>query len=199
MKLLDLDFKNNVLKSENNTYEYDYLVIGAGCQANLLWHKRCEEYCHKLWSYEDAVELKEHILQMFRKAVKETNKEERQKLLTFIVVGGGFTGVEMMGELGEWKERLCKDFYISEDEVTLYLVDDLPKILPNFPDKLIAKAKKRLNKLGVKVLTNAGITEVTTDSATIRNNGTINTYTVIWTAGVEGSDIIGKMDIAAKG
>jgi len=136
---------------------------------------------------------------MFRKAVKEQNKEERQKLLTFIVVGGGFTGVEMMGELAEWKERLCKEFYISDEEVTLILADDLPKILPNFPDKLIAKAKKRLNKLGVKVLTKAGITEVTKDCATIRNNGTVNTYTVIWTAGVEGSDIIGKMDIQQKG
>jgi NADH dehydrogenase len=198
-EITDLDFKNNQLKSENGTYEYDYLVIGAGCKPTYFGIKGAEEFCHKLWSYEDAVALKEHILQMFRKAVKETNKEERQKLLTFIVVGGGFTGVEMMGELGEWKERLCKEFYIGKEEVTLILADDLPKILPNFPDKLIAKTKKRLNKLGVNVLTNAGITEVTVDTATIRNNGIVNTYTVIWTAGVEGSDIIGKMDIKQKG
>ncbi|MBW9155895.1 FAD-dependent oxidoreductase [Clostridium sp. FP2] len=198
-EITDLDFKNNVLKSENNTYEYDYLVIGAGCKPTYFGVKGAEEFCHKLWSFEDAVALKEHILKMFRKAVKEKNKEERKKLLTFIVVGGGFTGVEMMGELGEWKERLCKDFYIEQEEVTLILADDLPKILPNFPDKLIAKTKKRLNKLGVTVLTNAGVTEVTGDTATIRNNGIVNTYTVIWTAGVEGSDIIGKMDIQQKG
>ncbi|MCB2292247.1 FAD-dependent oxidoreductase [Clostridium algoriphilum] len=198
-EIIDLDFKNNILKSENSTYEYDYLVIGAGSKPTYFGIKGAEEYCHKLWSYEDAVNLKEHILNMFRKAVKETNKEERQKLLTFIVVGGGFTGVEMMGELGEWKERLCKEFYIGQEEVTLILADDLPKILPNFPDKLIEKTKKRLGKLGVKVLTKAGITEVTKDCATIRNNGTVNTYTVIWTAGVEGSDIISKMEIEQKG
>jgi len=198
-EITDLDFKNNVLKSKDNTYEYDYLVIGAGCKPTYFGIKGAEEFCHKLWSFEDAVALKSHILNMFRKAVKETNKEERKKLLTFIVVGGGFTGVEMMGELGEWKERLCKDFYIEEEEVTLILADDLPKILPNFPDKLQAKTKKRLNKLGVTVLVNAGITEVTPDTATIRNNGLVDTYTVIWTAGVEGSDIIGKMDIAQKG
>ncbi|MBU3143640.1 FAD-dependent oxidoreductase [Clostridium sp. CF012] len=198
-EITDLDFKNNMLKSENNTYEYDYLVIGAGCKPTYFGIKGAEEFCHKLWSFEDAVALKEHILKMFRKAVKETNKEERQKLLTFIVVGGGFTGVEMMGELGEWKERLCKDFYIGKEEVTLILADDLPKILPNFPEKLQAKTKKRLNKLGVTVLTNAGITEVTPDTATIRNNGMVSTYTVIWTAGVEGADIIGKMDIEQKG
>ena len=198
-EITDLDFENNILKSKNSTYEYDYLVIGAGSKPTYFGIKGAEEYCHKLWSYEDAVNLKEHILHMFRKAVKEKNKDERQKLLTFIVVGGGFTGVEMMGELGEWKERLCKKFYIDEEEVTLILADDLPKILPNFPDELIEKAKKRLNKLGVKVLTKAGITEVTKDCATIKNNGNVNTYTVIWTAGVEGSDIVSKMDIQQKG
>ncbi|MFT5872360.1 MAG: NADH dehydrogenase [Clostridium sp.] len=197
--ITDLDFKNNKLKSETNTYEYDYLVIGAGSKPTYFGIKGAEEFCHKLWSFEDAVNLKHHILNMFRKAVKETNKDERKKLLTFIIVGGGFTGVEMMGELGEWKKRLCKEFYIGEEEVTLILADDLPKILPNFPDKLIAKAKARLIKLGVTILTNAGVTEVTKDRATVRNNGTVDTYTVVWTAGVEGSDIIGKMDIAQKG
>jgi len=197
--ITDLDFKNNKLKSETNTYEYDYLVIGAGSKPTYFGIKGAEEFCHKLWSFEDAVNLKHHILNMFRKAVKETNKDERKKLLTFIIVGGGFTGVEMMGELGEWRQRLCKEFFISEEEVTLILADDLPKILPNFPDKLIAKAKNRLIKLGVKILTNAGVTEVTKDRATVRNNGTVDTYTVVWTAGVEGSDIIGKMDIAQKG
>ena len=198
-EITDLDFKNNVLKSENNTYEYDYLIIGAGCQPTYFGIKGAEEFSQKLWSYEDAVDLKEHILNMFRKAVKETNKEKRQAMLTFVVVGGGFTGVEMIGELGEWKERLCKEFYITEDEVKLYVVDALPKILPNLPDKLIRKAERRLNKLGVQIITNSGITEVTKKSVTMGDKGTINTNTVIWAAGVEGSDIVGKMDLEQKG
>ena len=198
-EITSFDFKNNVMKSENNSYEYDYLVIGAGCQPTYFGIKGAEEYSRKLWSYEDAVELKEHILQMFRKAVKETNKEKRQRMLSFVVVGGGFTGVEMIGELAEWKERLCKEFFISEDEVKLYVVDALPKILPIFPDKLINKAANRLKKLGVEIITGAGITEVTTDSVTMGDKGTINTNTVIWAAGVEGSDTIGKMDIEQKG
>lgn len=198
-EITNLDFKNNVLKSESNTYKYDYLVIGAGCQPTYFGIKGAEEFSQKLWSYEDAVDLKEHILNMFRKAVKETNKAKRQKMLTFVVVGGGFTGVEMIGELGEWKERLCKEFYISEDEVKLYVVDALPKILPNLPDKLIRKAERRLNKLGVQIITNSGITEVTKESVTMGDKGTINTNTVIWAAGVEGSDIVGKMDLEQKG
>ncbi|HEY8803793.1 MAG TPA: FAD-dependent oxidoreductase [Clostridium sp.] len=105
----------------------------------------------------------------------------------------------MIGELGEWKERLCKEFYISEEEVKLYVVDALPKILPNLPEKLIEKAKKRLTKLGIEIITNSGIAEVTKESVTIGEKGTINTNTVIWAAGVEGSDIVGKMDIGQKG
>lgn len=198
-EIVDLDFKNNVLRSENNTYEYDYLVIGAGCQPTYFGIKGAEEYSRKLWSYEDAVNLREHILQMFRKAVKETNKEKRQEMLTFVVVGGGFTGIEMIGELAEWKDRLCKDFYIDKEEVKLYAVDALPKILPNLPDKLIKKTEKRLNKLGVEIITSAGITEVAKNSVTMGEKGTINTNTVIWAAGVEGSDIVGKMDIEQKG
>ncbi|MGH4119701.1 NAD(P)/FAD-dependent oxidoreductase [Clostridium sp.] len=198
-EITDLDFKNNKLKSENNTYEYDYLVIGSGCQPTFFGTKGAEEYAHQLWSYEDAVNLKEHILQMFRKAVKETDSERRRKMLSFVVVGGGFTGVEMIGELAEWKDRLCKEFYIVKEEVKLYVVDALPKILPNLPDKLIEKAKKRLTKLGVQIITGSGITEVTKDSVTMGESGTIDSNTVIWAAGVEGSDIVGKMDIEQKG
>ncbi|MGK0468708.1 FAD-dependent oxidoreductase [Clostridium sp.] len=198
-EITDLDFKNNVLKSDSNKYEYDYLVIGTGCQPTYFGTKGAEEYARKLWSYEDAVELKEHILKMFRKAVKETDKQKRQNMLTFVVVGGGFTGVEMIGELAEWKDRLCEDFYIDKEEVKLYVVDALPKILPNLPDKLIEKAKRRLVKLDVQIITGSGITEVTEHSVTMGDKGTINADTVIWAAGVEGSDIVGKMDIEQKG
>ncbi|MCJ7690015.1 MAG: FAD-dependent oxidoreductase, partial [Clostridiaceae bacterium] len=158
-----------------------------------------KENAYQLWSYEDAVNLKEHILQMFRKAMKETDSEKRRKMLSFVVVGGGFTGVEMIGELAEYKDRLCKEFYIAKEDVKLYVVDALPKILPNLPDKLIEKAKKRLTKLDVQIITGSGITEVTKDSVTMGESGTIDSNTVIWAAGVEGSDIVGKMEIEQKG
>lgn len=198
-EITEIDFEGQVLKSENNSYKYDYLVVGTGCKPTFFGIPGAEEYTKKLWSYEDAVHLKEHILNMFRKAVKETNAEKRQKMLTFVVVGGGFTGIEMIGELGEWKDRLCEDFHVEKEEVKLYVVDALPTILPNLPKNLIKKAEKRLEKLGVQIVTNAGITEVTQDSVTLGDKGTISTYTVIWAAGVEGSDLVGQMDLEQKG
>lgn len=198
-EITDIDFNSKVLKSENNSYEYDYLVIGTGSKPTFFGIPGAEEFTHKLWSYDDAVNLREHILDMFRKAAKETNKEKRQKLLTFVVVGGGFTGVEMIGELGEWKDRLCKEYCIDKEDVKLYVVDALPKILPIFPDNLIKKVERRLKKLGIEIITGAGITEVTKDSVTLGDKGSIDTPTVVWAAGIEGADIVEKMDTKQEG
>ncbi len=198
-EITDIDFKANTLKSENSTYKYDYLVLGTGCKPTYFGIPGAEEYTKKLWSYEDAVGLKEHILHMFREAVKEPNAEKRRKMLTFVVVGGGFTGVEMIGELAEWRDRLCREFYVDKDEVKLYVVDALPKILPIFPDKLIRKAENRLRKLGVEIITGAGITEVKPGSVTMGEKGTIETETVVWAAGVEGADLLDNLDIEQKG
>jgi NADH dehydrogenase len=194
-----IDFDQKVLKSETKTYAYDYLVIGTGCKPTFFGIPGAEEHTHHLWSYEDAVNLKEHILHMFREAVKETNPIKRQQMLTFVVVGGGFTGIEMIGELGEWKNRLCKDFHVDKSEVNLYVVDALPKILPIFPDKLIKKAEKRLKKLDVEIITSAGITEVSPDKVLLGDKGEIHTNTVVWAAGVEGSDTVGNMAIEQEG
>ncbi|QGU94544.1 6-phosphogluconate dehydrogenase [Clostridium bovifaecis] len=194
-----INFDGKVINAKNDSYKYDYLVVATGSQPTFFGIPGAEEYTHKLWSYEDAVNLKEHILNMFREAAKEPNREKRQKMLTFVVVGGGFTGVEMIGELGEWKNRLCKDFYIDKEDVKLYVVDAMPKILPIFPDNLIRKTEKRLEKLGVEIITGAGITQVSKSSVVLGDKGTINTNTVIWAAGVEGSDLVGDMDIKQQG
>lgn len=198
-EITDIDFNGQVLKSESNSYSYDHLVIGTGSKPTFFGVTGAKEYSHQLWSYEDAVNLKEHILYMFREAVKEKDKAKRKKMLTFVVVGAGFTGIEMIGEIGEWKNRLCKDFNIDKEEVKLYVIDALPKILPIFPDNLIRKAEKRLKKLDVEIITSAPITEVSKDSVTLGDKGSIDTSTVVWAAGVEGADVLGDMDIKQEG
>lgn len=198
-EIVNIDFDKKELKSENNTYPYDYLVVGTGSQPTYFGIPGVKEHAYKLWSYEDAVRLKEHILSMFRQAEKETDKEKRRKMLTFVVVGGGFTGIEMIGELGEWKDRLCKEYDVDKSEVKLYVLDALPKILANFPDKLIRKTEKRLKKLGVEIITGAPTTEVTEDYVKIGEKDTITTKTVIWAAGVEGTDLVGKLNVEQAG
>ncbi|SDG19261.1 NADH dehydrogenase [Fontibacillus panacisegetis] len=194
----NIDFANNQLRSETETYKYDYLVIGTGCKPTFFGIPGAEENALTLWSYEDAVRLKEQIRNKFGEAAKENNPAKRRKMLSFVVVGAGFTGVELVGELAEFRDELCKEFYIDRSEVRLVVADMAPKILPILPDKLIQKAAKRLNKMNVEIITSAKITGVT-KSSVILGDTELEADTIVWTAGVEGSDLVGKLDVKQEG
>ncbi len=194
----NIDFDEKKLQGALNSYSYDYLVIGTGSKPTFFGTPGAEEYAHTLWSYEDAVQLKEHTLRMFRQAAQEKNAAARKTLLTFVVVGGGFTGIEMIGELAEYTQELCKEFIIDPSEVSLYVADMVKTILPILPEKLIRKAEKRLRKLNVNIITGAKITEVKSNSVTVGDRE-IFSRTVIWTAGVEGSELVEELDLEKKG
>ena len=194
-----IDFDQKVLGSDQQLYEYDYFVIGTGCKPTFFGIPGAE-HAHQLWSYTDAVNLREHILTMFRQAALTADKQKRRELLTFVTVGAGFTGVEMAGELGEWKDELCRSFHIDRDEVSLYIVDFAPKVLPMYPDKLIKKAEKRLIKLGNELVMNSAVSEIHEDKVVLnKGEKVIQTHTVIWAAGIEGSDIVDQASVEKAG
>lgn len=194
----NIDFEAQKLTGQANSYKYDYLVIGTGSKPTFFGINGAEEHAFSLWSYEDAVKLKEHTLKMFREAVKQIDPAVRREMLTFVVVGGGFTGVEMIGELAEYTQELCKQFHVDPDEVTLHVADMVDSILPILPKKLIAKSEKHLRKLGVNIITGAKITEVT-DKGVKVGDDFILSKTVIWTAGVQGSDLVNDIDVEKQG
>lgn len=191
--ILKVDLENKQLVSEKATYSYDYLVLGTGSKPTFFGVKGAETHCFQLWSYDDAVRLKEHFLAQFRLASNESDPEVRKELLRFVVVGCGFTGVEMAGELAEWVPRLCREYHVDRGDVEVMAVDVLPKVLPIFPDNLIDKAERHMKKLGIKIHTATGVSEVGEDFAVITNLGKVKTRTVIWTAGIEGSDLAGGL------
>ena len=198
-EIKNIDFEQKVLTSNDATYEYDYLVMETGCKPTFFGIPGSEN-AHQLWSYTDAVNLREHILNMFRQAALTADKEKRRELLTFVTVGAGFTGVEMAGELGEWKDELCRSFHIDKDEVTLYVVDFAPKVLPMYPDKLVRKAERRLIKLGNELVMNSAVSEIHEDKVVLnKGEKVINTRTVIWAAGIEGSDIVDQAQVEKAG
>lgn len=198
-EIKNIDFEQKVLTSNDATYEYDYLVMGTGCKPTFFGIPGSEN-AHQLWSYTDAVNLREHILNMFRQAALTADKVKRRELLTFVTVGAGFTGVEMAGELGEWKDELCRSFHIDKDEVTLYVVDFAPKVLPMYPDKLVRKAERRLIKLGNELVMNSAVSEIHEDKVVLnKGEKVINTRTVIWAAGIEGSDIVDQAQVEKAG
>lgn len=190
--VVSVDFKEKRVQGTAESYDYDYLVLCAGSKPTFFGTPGAEEFTFKLWSYNDAVLLKDHIHNMFRKAAVETDPEERKKLLTFYIVGAGFTGVEMAGELGEYVPILCKNFEIDRSEVTICNVDILSRTIPNLPEKLSEKVEKRMKKMGIRVMLNTGVVRVGKDFVETKSNDIVTregTYTVIWAAGIEAADV----------
>ncbi len=191
-----VDFDNKIVTGQTAQYAFDYLVVSCGSRPTYFGTQGAEAFSYKLWSYDDAVLLKNHILDMFRLAVSETDPEKRQSLLTFYVVGAGFTGVEMIGELAEWVPILCDEFEIAREEVKLVNVDMLDRVVPTFPEHVSAKADRRLRKMGVDVVLKTGVCAVGEDFIELKSGddcSRYNTRTVIWTAGVEGAEVVNDL------
>lgn len=187
-----IDFDNHLINGANDKYEYDYLVVAAGSQPTYFGVAGAEEFSYKLWSYEDAVKLKDHIHNTFRKAACETNFEEKKKLLSFYIVGAGFTGVEMAGELAEYIPILCEKYDIDRSLVTICNVDILSRTVPILPEKLSNKVEKRLKKMGVTAMLNTSVSGIGADFIDVKVGDKPTRYitgTVIWTAGIESSNI----------
>lgn len=199
-EIRNFDFKNNKISSDRCEYSYDYLIIAAGSHPNYYGIPGLKEYSFPLWSFEDAIRIRNHIMDCFIKASQEEDPVTRKKLLTIVVGGGGFTGVEAIGEIALWVKSLCREYDIKRSEVRLCLVEALPHILNTMKEKNRIKATRYLqNKLRVEVLTNTAVTSLDGDKLQFKNGDSITTSTVIWTAGVKACDLTNEMNIPKGG
>lgn len=194
-EIKDIDFKSQKLSSENYTYEYDYLIIGTGAEPTFFGVPGAAENGFTIWSLEDAVKIREHVEKMFRKASFERNPEKRKEMLTFAVAGAGFTGVEVIGELAEWRKKLCREYGIDKKDVRMIIIEAMPNILPILEEGLQAKAARRMKKMDIEVITDSPITEVNKDSISLKDGTRIPTKTLIWTAGVQGNSFAAKLGL----
>ena len=191
-----IDFENKRVSGKNVVYEYDYLVMSAGSKPTYFGVPGAEEHAFPLWSFEDAVKLKNQILNCFRQASVEPDEETKRRLLSFFVVGAGFTGAEMAGELAEYVPILCDKFEIDRELVNITIADFLPRVVTTMPEKLSAKIQKRLEKMGVQVLLNTRVTEIGKQHICLdtgeENTNTCQAGTIIWVAGIESAMIAMK-------
>lgn len=195
-EIVAFDFQNNSVASNERKYSYDYLVLSFGSEPNYYGIPGMKENCFPLWSFKDAINVREQIYNCFIKANQEEDEKKRSALLTFVVGGGGFTGVEMMGELAVWVRKLCTHFHIRRDEVKLYLIEALPKILSILKDKNIDLSMRYLTeKLKVEVLLESAITRLEPDHVDLKDGRSINTYTLIWTAGIKASSLTENIEL----
>lgn len=188
-----VDFDNREVVSDKGKFPYDTLVLATGSKPTYFGIKGAKEFSKPMWSYEDAIALREHIKMQFCLAKLSNDASERKRLLTFFVVGAGFTGVELAGELAEWMPSLCSAYSVPLKEVKIIQCDMMDRVVLDFPRRLSAKIAARLEKMGVKLMLKAKVKEIAADSITIEQDGrerNFPTDTVIWAAGVEGSELM---------
>src|SRR6056297_148389 len=202
-KIINFDLANNKIASSDHEYEYDHLILGVGSEPTFYNIPGMEHNSFTLWSEDDAVKLREHIRNMFKLAANESDLEKRKKMLTFVIGGGGFTGIETAGELAEWFDDLCQTYDVSRSEVNLIVVEALERILPVLCDKQCGNAEDYLQEeLNVEIIDNYAICNVTKNYIEINETNSdkdeikkIESNTVIWTGGVKGKDILKKTDL----
>lgn len=182
-----IDYTAKTLTSQKRTYSYDYLVLGCGSEPAFFGVEGVKENAFTIWSLKDALKIREHVEKVFQLAKDEQDAEIRKELLTIIVAGAGFTGIEVVGELFEWKKLLCEKHEIDPKEVMIYNVEALPTILPILRPSLQKKAENFLKKKDVRVLTNAPIVKANPDSIVLKDGQVLKTKTLIWTCGVQGN------------
>ena len=192
----EIDFEAKKAISKSKEYQYDYLILASGSRPTYYGITGLREHGFSLWSYQDALKIREQIKHCFLLATQESDPEKKKALLTFVVGGGGFTGVEMMGEIGQWVKLLCKEYGIARTEVKLMLIEAMHGILQNLKKKNVAKVMKYLtSKLKVEVLLNHAISNVTKDHIEVKGDTIIPTNTLIWCAGIKAAKITDKISL----
>jgi NADH dehydrogenase len=170
--------------TDGSSVGYDYLLVATGARHSYFGHDEWEPLAPGLKSLEDAIEIRQRVLLAFERAERETDTVRRHAYLTFVIVGGGATGVEMAGAVAELRRyALRRDFRrIDPAEATVMLLEGGPRLLPNYPENLGDQAKQDLRRLGVEVRTETLVTDIR-PGAVVAAGWTIPTQTVIWAAG----------------
>ena len=174
---------------------YDVLVLACGARHAYFGHDAWEEHAPGLKSVEEATEIRRRVLFAYEQAEMETDPVRQKMLLTFVVVGGGPTGVELAGALGEMSRfTLARDFrHIDPALARVILIEAGPRILPSFPAELARRATRDLESLGVQVWTASAVTGIDATGVDVGPER-IQTATALWAAGVQASPLAKSLD-----
>jgi NADH dehydrogenase len=171
-------------------FRYDYLIMACGARHFYFGNEVWEENAPGLKTIEQAIEIRRRVLTAFENAETENDSDKKVKLLTFVIVGGGSTGVELAGALSELSRfTFAKDFRnIDPKRTRIILIEAGPRILPNFSEKLSLRASRHLEKLGVQVRIFKKVTKIDVDGVNMGDER-IEAATVLWAAGIQASSL----------
>jgi NADH dehydrogenase len=190
---------SDIERREIGEIAYDYLIVTAGATHAYFGHPEWAKLAPGLKTLDDALEIRRQVLLAFEAAEREPDPKAQARLLTFVIVGGGPTGVELAGALAEIAQRTLKlDFRnIHPESARIVLVEGSPDVLGSFPERLREAARRSLMKLGVDVKTNCIVTDVAPEGVTWKAGDQIEKLpaeTVLWAAGVAASPLVKSLD-----
>ena len=185
-EVTDLDLEGHQVLTDNGPVDYDYLLLAAGSGPEFFGLEGVARSAYPLGNIDHAISLRNHVLECFEAASIEPSADRRQELLTFVVVGGGPTGVELAGALAELQRHaLRRDFPdLRFDEVRVVLIEMLDTVLSTFSVPLQEYAKKKLGQMGVELLLNTIVQDATCEAVHLKEGPIIPARTIIWAAGV---------------
>ncbi|MVP01631.1 NAD(P)/FAD-dependent oxidoreductase [Paenibacillus lutrae] len=183
--------EKRVVLSNGKSFDYSALVVALGSETAFFGIPGLQEHSFTLKSVNDANKIRQHVEDCIESYSKTKNKADA----TFVVGGGGLTGIELVGELADMLPGLCRSKGVDFKEVELYCVEAAPSILMGFAPELIERATTSLSKRGVKFLTGVAITEMQESTVSLKDGSTIETNTLVWTGGVQGNSVVANCGI----
>ncbi|WP_028129954.1 NAD(P)/FAD-dependent oxidoreductase [Selenomonas sp. AE3005] len=202
-KAQGVDQARQVLLTNHGEIPYDYLILAAGATTNFFGMQEVEEHSFGMKTLQEAVHIRNHVLHMFERANKSQDEAERRKMLSFVIVGGGPTGIEEAGAISELVGIQKKEFHnLNFDEVSIKLIEATPNVLPMMPQNLREHTVDVLRKKGVDVMLNTQVVGYDGQVIKLKDGGEIPTRTLIWAAGVKAVPFIaecgGEVDRAGR-
>jgi NADH:ubiquinone reductase (H+-translocating) len=201
-EVVDFDVAHQRVILSDGSLGYDTLIVAAGAGHHYFGHPEWEQYAPSLKTVDDATAIRRRILLAFEAAERETDPGRRKARLSFVIVGGGPTGVELAGAIAELaRHTLAKEFRAFDPaQASILLVEGLDRVLPTYPPRLSARATAALQRLGVAVRTGTFVTDIGPESVMLRAGNReerIPAHTVLWAAGVEASPLAQRLARAA--
>lgn len=193
VRILSVDPARNTVHTIAGDLRYDYLVISNGMKSNFFGNDNFRKYTLPVKSVPDALNLRSHIMQLFERAVMTNDPKDLERIMTIAIVGAGPTGVETAGALSELRKYVLPKDYPNLDfsRMKIYVIEGLDRVLPPMAPESSARAHKDLERMGVEIRLNTLVSDYDGETLTFKNGETMQTGTVVWSAGVMGDVLDG--------
>ncbi len=196
-----IDLEARYIKMDGSVIAYDYLILAAGGRMNFFGVESAEKNALYIKDLKSALRTRNHLLSMFERASHEADADKRRAMLTFAIVGGGPTGVEVAGALAELISHVMKKEYRELDvrEVRVVLLEAGNALIASYPDELRKATLKLLKKKNVDVMFGAKLTDFNGQRISLGDGTQLETNTLIWTAGVQAAEVVESLEAARAG